>query len=66
MISLVDNTCWRYNIVGVILMGCGAVSWVSGFGYSFETVGTTQPTKQHNISEYLNPQSVYKLFTLLE
>lgn len=47
-------------------MGCGAVSWVSGFGYSFETVGTTQPTKQHNISEYLNPQSVYKLFTLLE
>ena len=31
---------------------------VSGFTYSFETLGTTHQTKQHHISEYLNPPSI--------
>jgi len=31
---------------------------VSGFTHSFETMGTTRPTKQHHISEYLNPPSI--------
>jgi hypothetical protein len=37
------------------VMQCPAVS---GVIHTFETSGTTRPTKQHHVSEYLNPWSI--------